>query len=72
MHCHSGTAFFQVIAQITTTGFATTDYMAVACMRDGSFMFLLMFAGGCTGLDDRWHKDGPSSCGDKKPEESYS
>jgi len=40
-------ASFQVISQISTTGFATTDYTS----WPGSayfFMFLLMFAGGCT------------------------
>jgi trk system potassium uptake protein TrkH len=41
-------SFFQVIAQITTTGFATTDYMAWPAVG-WSFMFLLLFAGGCTG-----------------------
>ena len=41
-------SFFQVIAQITTTGFATTDYMAWPAIG-WSFMFLLLFAGGCTG-----------------------
>lgn len=39
---------FQVIAQITTTGFATSDYMQWP--RIGWFlMFVLLFAGGCTG-----------------------
>lgn len=41
-------SFFQAIAQITTTGFATTDYMAWPEVG-WSFMFLLLFAGGCTG-----------------------
>jgi trk system potassium uptake protein len=40
-------ASFQVVSQISTTGFATTDYTSwpgAACF----FMFLLLFAGGCT------------------------
>jgi len=40
-------ASFQVVSQISTTGFATTDYTS----WPGAayfFMFLLMFAGGCT------------------------
>jgi trk system potassium uptake protein TrkH len=41
-------SFFQVIAQITTTGFATTDYMKWPEIG-WAFMFLLLFAGGCTG-----------------------
>jgi trk system potassium uptake protein len=41
-------SFFQVIAQITTTGSATTDYMAWPPIG-WFFMFLLLFAGGCTG-----------------------
>ena len=41
-------SFFQTIAQITTTGFATTDYMAWPAVG-WAFMFLLLFAGGCTG-----------------------
>jgi trk system potassium uptake protein len=41
-------AAFQVVAQITTTGFATTDYMAWP-KTGWFFMFLLLFAGGCTG-----------------------
>lgn len=41
-------SFFQVIAQITTTGFATTDYMKWPAIG-WFFMFLLMFAGGSTG-----------------------
>lgn len=41
-------SFFQVIAQITTTGFATTDYMKWPEVG-WSFMFLLLFAGGCSG-----------------------
>ena len=41
-------SFFQVIAQITTTGFATTDYMAWPAIG-WFFMFLLLFAGGSTG-----------------------
>ncbi|MDZ7636313.1 MAG: potassium transporter TrkG [Bacteroidales bacterium] len=41
-------AFFQVISQITGTGFATTDYMLWP--HGGWFiMILLMPAGGCTG-----------------------
>lgn len=41
-------SFFQVIAQITTTGFATTDYMKWP-PAGWAFMFLLLFAGGCSG-----------------------
>jgi trk system potassium uptake protein len=41
-------SFFQVIAQITTTGSATTDYMAWP-PAGWFFMFLLLFAGGCAG-----------------------
>lgn len=41
-------AFFQVISQISCTGFATTDYM-VWPQIGWFFMFLLMFAGGSTG-----------------------
>ena len=41
-------SFFQVIAQITTTGFATTDYMKWPPIG-WFFMFLLLFAGGSTG-----------------------
>ncbi len=41
-------SFFQVIAQITTTGFATSDYMAWPAIG-WFFMFLLLFAGGSTG-----------------------
>jgi len=41
-------SFFQVIAQITTTGFATTDYTKWPVIG-WVFMFLLLFAGGCTG-----------------------
>jgi len=41
-------SFFQVVAQITTTGFATTDYMKWPEIG-WAFMFLLLFAGGCTG-----------------------
>ncbi len=41
-------SFFQVIAQITTTGCATTDYMKWPELG-WSFMFILLFAGGCTG-----------------------
>jgi trk system potassium uptake protein TrkH len=41
-------SFFQVIAQITTTGFATTDYMKWPALG-WFFMFLLLFAGGSTG-----------------------
>lgn len=41
-------SFFQVIAQITTTGFATTDYMKWPAIG-WFFMFLLLFAGGSTG-----------------------
>jgi trk system potassium uptake protein TrkH len=41
-------AFFQVISQISCTGFATTDYMVFPFI--GWFvMFLLMFSGGSTG-----------------------
>ncbi len=41
-------SLFQIIAQITTTGFATTDFMLWPTI--GWFiMFLLLFAGGCTG-----------------------
>jgi trk system potassium uptake protein TrkH len=41
-------AFFQVISQISCTGFATTDYMTFPFI--GWFiMFLLMFSGGSTG-----------------------
>lgn len=41
-------SFFQVIAQITTTGYATSDYMTWPAV--GWFvMFLLLFAGGSTG-----------------------
>lgn len=41
-------AFFQVVSQISCTGFATTDYMVWP--QIGWFiMFLLMFAGGSTG-----------------------
>lgn len=41
-------AFFQVISQITCTGFATTDYMAFPPIGV-FFMFLIMFLGGSTG-----------------------
>jgi len=41
-------AFFQVISQITCTGFATTDYMAFPAIGM-FFMFLIMFLGGSTG-----------------------
>lgn len=41
-------AFFQVISQITCTGFATTDYMAFPTIGM-FFMFLIMFLGGSTG-----------------------
>lgn len=41
-------AFFQVISQISCTGFATTDYM-VWPQIGWFFMFLIMFAGGSTG-----------------------
>lgn len=41
-------SFFQVIAQITTTGFATDDYMKWP-QAGWAFMFLLLFAGGCSG-----------------------
>lgn len=41
-------AFFQVISQITCTGFATTDYMAFPSIGI-FFMFLIMFLGGSTG-----------------------
>ena len=41
-------AFFQVISQITCTGFATTDYMAFPSIGI-FFMFLAMFLGGSTG-----------------------
>jgi trk system potassium uptake protein TrkH len=41
-------SFFQVIAQVTTTGFATTDYMKWPEIG-WAFMFILLFAGGCTG-----------------------
>lgn len=41
-------AFFQVISQISCTGFATTDY-SVWPQIGWFFMFLLMFAGGSTG-----------------------
>lgn len=41
-------AFFQVISQISCTGFATTDYMTFPYI--GWFlMFLIMFSGGSTG-----------------------
>lgn len=41
-------AFFQVISQITCTGFATSDYMAFPAIGM-FFMFLIMFLGGSTG-----------------------
>jgi trk system potassium uptake protein TrkH len=41
-------AFFQVISQISCTGFATTDYMAFPPIG-WFFMFLIMFLGGSTG-----------------------
>ncbi|MCU0378029.1 MAG: TrkH family potassium uptake protein [Bacteroidales bacterium] len=41
-------AFFQVISQISCTGFATTDY-TVWPHLGWFFMFLIMFAGGSTG-----------------------
>jgi len=41
-------AFFQVISQISCTGFATTDYMAFP-PTGWFFMFLIMFLGGSTG-----------------------
>ncbi len=41
-------AFFQVISQITCTGFATTDYTAFPSIGM-FFMFLIMFLGGSTG-----------------------
>jgi trk system potassium uptake protein TrkH len=41
-------AFFQVVSQISCTGFATTDYMAFPTVG-WFFMFLIMFLGGSTG-----------------------
>jgi trk system potassium uptake protein TrkH len=41
-------SFFQVISQITCTGFATTDYMLWP-QAGWIVMFLIMFAGGSTG-----------------------
>lgn len=41
-------AFFQVTAQISTTGFATTDYMMWPA-TGWFFMFILLFVGGSTG-----------------------
>ena len=41
-------AFFQVVSQVSCTGFATTDYMAFPPLG-WFFMFLIMFLGGSTG-----------------------
>ena len=41
-------AFFQVVSQITCTGYATSDYMAFPSIGM-FFMFLIMFSGGSTG-----------------------
>lgn len=41
-------SFFQVVSQISTTGFATTDYMLWPQVG-WFFMFFIMFAGGSTG-----------------------
>jgi trk system potassium uptake protein TrkH len=41
-------SFFQVISQISCTGFATTDYMLWP-QAGWFFMFIIMFAGGSTG-----------------------
>lgn len=41
-------AFFQVVSQISCTGFATADYMAFPAIG-WFFMFMIMFLGGSTG-----------------------
>lgn len=41
-------AFFQVVAIITTTGFATVDYNLWPSLASG-VLFLMMFVGGCAG-----------------------
>jgi trk system potassium uptake protein TrkH len=41
-------ALFNVVTQITTTGFATTDYAVWGAASDAIFFFV-MFLGGCTG-----------------------
>ena len=41
-------AFFQVVSQITCTGYATSDYTAFPSVGM-FFMFLIMFSGGSTG-----------------------